>query len=118
IHPNGSKLFSARIIPFRGSWVEFTIDIHDVISVHIDKKKKFPASALLRAVGYSRDADVLELFFDTANVGLETLEKETVRDSRRSSDAFLGFLAEDVPDPALLGENGALLYRDVVLPTT
>jgi DNA-directed RNA polymerase subunit beta len=53
VHPNGSKLFSARIIPFRGSWVEFTIDIHDVVSVHIDKKKKFPASALLRAVGYS-----------------------------------------------------------------
>ena len=42
IHPNGSKLYSARIIPFRGSWVEFTVDIHDVIYVHIDKKKKFP----------------------------------------------------------------------------
>src|SRR5690606_1045539 len=118
IHPNGSKLFSARIIPFRGSWVEFTIDIHDVVSVHIDKKKKFPATALLRAVGYSRDTDVLQLFFARETVSLATLEKETVRDSRRSADAFLGFLAEDVPDPALLGENGALLYRDVVLPTT
>jgi DNA-directed RNA polymerase subunit beta len=52
VHPNGSKLFSARIIPFRGSWVEFTVDIHDVIFVHIDKKKKFPATALLRAFGY------------------------------------------------------------------
>src|SRR6266567_2321059 len=52
IHPNGQRLFSARIIPFRGSWVEFTIDIHDVIYVHIDKKKKFPATALLRAFGY------------------------------------------------------------------
>jgi DNA-directed RNA polymerase beta subunit len=118
IHPNGSKLYSARIIPFRGSWVEFTIDIHDVVSVHIDKKKKFPATALLRAVGYSRDPDILELFFNRETVALSDLERETVRDSRRSSDAFLGFLAEDVPDPALLGENGALLYRDVVLPTT
>ena len=45
-HPNGQRLFSARIIPFRGSWVEFTIDIHDVIYVHIDKKKKFPATVL------------------------------------------------------------------------
>ncbi len=53
-HPNGQRLFSARIIPFRGSWVEFTIDIHDVIYVHIDKKKKFPATALLRAFGYGR----------------------------------------------------------------
>src|SRR5690606_34517779 len=118
IHPNGSKLFSARIIPFRGSWVEFTIDIHDVVSVHIDKKKKFPASALLRAVGYSRDSDVLELFFNRETVSLATLEKETVRDSRRSADASLGFLAEAVPDPAMLGENGALLYRDVVIPKT
>src|SRR5215217_8566228 len=50
IHPNGSKLFSARIIPFRGSWVEFTIDSNDVNAVHIDKKKKIPASALLCAV--------------------------------------------------------------------
>ncbi len=118
IHPNGSKLFSARIIPFRGSWVEFTIDIHDVVSVHIDKKKKFPASALLRAVGYSRDSDVLELFFDRETVPLSSLEREPVKDSRRSAEAFLGFLAEDVPDPALLGENGALLYRDVILPKT
>ncbi|HSH45292.1 MAG TPA: hypothetical protein VK966_05525, partial [Longimicrobiales bacterium] len=59
IHPNGSRLFSSRIIPFRGSWVEFTIDIHDVIYVHIDKKKKFPATALLRAFGYGEDEDVL-----------------------------------------------------------
>ena len=65
IHPNGQRLFSARIIPFRGSWVEFTIDIHDVIYVHIDKKKKFPATALLRAFGYGENADILRLFFAT-----------------------------------------------------
>ena len=76
IHPNGSKLFSARIIPFRGSWVEFTIDIHDVVSVHIDKKKKFPASALLRAVGYSRDSDVLGLFFSRETISLDVREKD------------------------------------------
>ena len=62
IHPNGSRLYSARIIPFRGSWVEFTVDSHDVVFVHIDKKKKFPATALLRAFGYCRDEDVLRLF--------------------------------------------------------
>ncbi len=64
-HPNGQRLFSARIIPFRGSWVEFTIDIHDVIYVHIDKKKKFPATALLRAFGHGTNADILKLFFAT-----------------------------------------------------
>ena len=63
IHPNGSKLFSARIIPFRGSWVEFTVDIHDVIFVHIDKKKKFPATALLRAFGYGTDEQILRIFY-------------------------------------------------------
>ena len=117
IHPNGSRLFSARIIPFRGSWVEFTLDIHDVISVHIDKKKKFPATALLRAVGYSRDADLLGLFFKRQTVSLEGIEQETHREGRRG-DIYYGFLAEDVPDPAALGDNGAFLYRDVVLPAT
>src|SRR6266496_2153208 len=62
-HPNGQRLISARIIPFRGSWVEFTVDIHDVIYVHIDKKKKFPATALLRAFGYGTNADILKLFY-------------------------------------------------------
>jgi DNA-directed RNA polymerase subunit beta len=62
-HPNGQRLISARIIPFRGSWVEFTVDIHDVIYVHIDKKKKFPATALLRAFGYGENRDILRLFF-------------------------------------------------------
>ncbi|MCG8467190.1 MAG: DNA-directed RNA polymerase subunit beta, partial [Gemmatimonadetes bacterium] len=71
VHPNGTRLFSSRIIPFRGSWVEFTLDIHDVIHVHIDKKKKFPATALLRAFGYGRDVDVLNLFYKRRNVSLE-----------------------------------------------
>ena len=117
IHPNGSKLFSARIIPFRGSWVEFTVDIHDVISVHIDKKKKFPATALLRAVGFSRDADVLSLFFERTTVGIETLDRDPVREGRRG-ELFQGFLGEDVVDPARLGEHGTVLFRDVVLPAT
>src|SRR5256886_374679 len=70
IHPNGQRLFSARIIPFRGSWVEFTIDIRDVIYVHIDKKKKFPATALLRAFGYGTNADILKLFYATKDIDI------------------------------------------------
>jgi len=69
-HPNGQRLFSARIIPFRGSWVEFTVDIHDVAYVHIDKKKKFPATALLRAFGYGTNADILRLFYTTKTLDL------------------------------------------------
>src|SRR6476661_6369000 len=94
IHPNGSKLFSARIIPFRGSWVEFTVDIHDVIFVHIDKKKKFPATALLRAFGYSRDEDVLRLFYTTR-------EQELTGDveARGRRDVIGTLIAEEIVDP-------------------
>ena len=95
IHPNGQRLFSARIIPFRGSWVEFTIDIHDVIYVHIDKKKKFPATALLRAFGYGINADILRLFYATKDIDI-TGKLE----GRAQKREVLGtLLAADVPDP-------------------
>jgi len=95
VHPNGSKLYSARIIPFRGSWVEFTVDIHGVIYVHIDKKKKFPATALLRAFGYSRDEDILRLFYTTRDLDLSEVGDD--RSQRREVVGAL--LAEDVVDP-------------------
>ncbi len=62
LHPNGTKLYSARIIPLRGSWVEFTTDINDVLYVYIDRRKKFPVTTLLRALGFSTDKDLLDLF--------------------------------------------------------
>src|SRR6266851_5183904 len=95
IHPNGQRLFSARIIPFRGSWVEFTIDIHDVIYVHIDKKKKFPATALLRAFGYGTNADILSLFYAT-----KELDITGKLEGRAQKREVLGtLLAVDLPDP-------------------
>ena len=95
VHPNGQRLFSARIIPFRGSWVEFTIDIHDVIYVHIDKKKKFPATALLRAFGYGTNAEILKLFYATKDIDI-TGKLE----GRAQKREVLGtLLAADVPDP-------------------
>jgi DNA-directed RNA polymerase subunit beta len=94
-HPNGQRLFSARIIPFRGSWVEFTIDIHDVIYVHIDKKKKFPATALLRAFGYGNNADILKLFF-----AAKTLSIAGKLEGRQERREVLGsLLAADVKNP-------------------
>ena len=94
-HPNGQRLFSARIIPFRGSWVEFTIDIHDVIYVHIDKKKKFPATALLRAFGYGHNADILRLFF--AEKDLDITGRADSRQERR--EIVGAMLAADVKNP-------------------
>jgi DNA-directed RNA polymerase subunit beta len=102
IHPNGSKLFSARIIPFRGSWVEFTIDINDVCYVHIDKKKKFPATALLRAMGYSTDADIFRIFYDIGT-GKVAEKDETGRLALEGR-----VIAEEIVDP----ETGEVLIED------
>src|ERR687888_612408 len=94
-HPNGQRLISARIIPFRGSWVEFTVDIHDVIYVHIDKKKKFPATALLRAFGYGGNADILKLFY-----AVKEIDITGKLEGRAQKREVLGtLLAADVPDP-------------------
>ncbi|MFV1987689.1 MAG: DNA-directed RNA polymerase subunit beta [Gemmatimonadota bacterium] len=124
VHPNGTRLFSSRIIPFRGSWVEFTLDIHHVIHVHIDKKKKFPATALLRALGYGRDVDILDLFYERRTVQLDASDEDraairevigTMLARTILNDEFEGepvtvevgkldpetpmYLANDLPDP-------------------
>ncbi len=91
-HPNGQRLISSRIIPFRGSWVEFTVDIHDVVYVHIDKKKKFPATALLRAFGFGANSDILRLFFAERELDLTK-----IRESRADQREVLGaIIAEDI----------------------
>ncbi|MDP9279552.1 MAG: DNA-directed RNA polymerase subunit beta, partial [Gemmatimonadota bacterium] len=91
-HPNGQRLISARIIPFRGSWVDFTVDIHDVVYVHIDKKKKFPATALLRAFGYGTNSQILRLFF-----AVRELDLVRKRETRIDQKEVLGaIIAEDI----------------------
>ncbi len=92
-HPNGQRLISSRIIPFRGSWVEFTVDIHDVVFVHIDKKKKFPATALLRAFGYGNNADIYRLFFGIRELDL------TKRKEGRDREVIGAIIAEAVELP-------------------
>ncbi|MCB2205364.1 DNA-directed RNA polymerase subunit beta [bacterium] len=76
IHPNGTKMFSARIIPFRGSWVEFATDINHVMYAYIDRKKKFPVTTLLRALGFSSNKELLELFdlVDDVSLSAKNLE--------------------------------------------
>jgi len=94
-HPNGQRLHSARIIPFRGSWVEFTVDIHDVVYVHIDKKKKFPATALLRAFGHGSNIEILQLFYATRQLDLT----RTLDDREFRREVLGSLLAESVPAP-------------------
>ncbi|MCK5127745.1 MAG: DNA-directed RNA polymerase subunit beta [candidate division Zixibacteria bacterium] len=78
IHPNGKILFSARIIPYRGSWVEFTTDINNIMFVHIDSRRKLHATTLLRAIGFSSNEEILELFYDISEVVLTGKKAETV----------------------------------------
>ncbi|HUT63725.1 MAG TPA: DNA-directed RNA polymerase subunit beta, partial [Anaerolineae bacterium] len=77
-HPNGKLLFNARIIPYRGSWVEFSMDINDVMYAHIDRKRKFPATMLLRAFGYSDDEAIWRLFYNTVKLPLNKIEEQMI----------------------------------------
>ena len=111
IHPNGTKLYSARIIPFRGSWVEFTLDINDICYIHIDKKKKFPATALLRALGYGTDADIFQLYYSVAQVKLGKLDDEVKLEIEGK------VIAEELADPEtgeVLVENGEEIDEEVI----
>jgi len=97
IHPNGKKLFSARVIPYRGSWVEFAMDINDIMWVYIDSKRKIPVTTLMRAVGYSTDEDLVDLYYDIQKVSLSGKKTEGLEGS---------FLGETVIDE----ETGEVLY--------
>ncbi|GAB5465398.1 MAG: DNA-directed RNA polymerase subunit beta [Candidatus Kapaibacteriales bacterium] len=102
MHPNGTRIYSARVIPFRGSWIEFTTDIHDVMYAYIDRKKKFPVTTLLRALGYSSDEDLLQLFELAVDIDFKDITEEHI--GRR--------IASDVIDMAT-GE--IIATRDMVI---
>ncbi len=87
VHPNGTRIFTARIIPFKGSWVEFTTDIHDVMYAYIDRKKKFPVTTLLRALGFSSDEQILNLFDLAVEVPADEIN-ETFIGRRIGSDVI------------------------------
>ena len=85
LHPNGTRIYTARIIPFRGSWIEFATDIHDVMFAYIDRKKKFPVTTLLRALGYSSDEELLNLFELAEFLDIKDID-ETLVGKRIASD--------------------------------
>nr|MBN2276361.1 DNA-directed RNA polymerase subunit beta [candidate division Zixibacteria bacterium] len=70
VHPNGKLLFSARIIPYRGSWLEFVIDVSDIMHVHIDSRRKLPVTTLLRAIGYPTDEELVNVFYKPKNLDI------------------------------------------------
>ena len=88
LHPNGTPIYSARIIPLRGSWVEFATDINYVMYVYIDRRKKFPATTLLRALGYQSDEEILKLFNLVENVSVKKGKLENYLGRMIASDIF------------------------------
>ncbi len=102
LHPNGTRIYTARIIPFRGSWVEFTTDIHDVMHAYIDRKKKFPVTTLLRALGFSSDEELLALFELAEEITPDQINEELI--GRR--------LASDVID---LSTGEIIANRDTII---
>ena len=118
-HANGTKLYSARVIPFKGSWIEFATDINSVMYAYIDRKKKLPVTTLFRAIGFERDKDILEIF-DLA---------EEVKASKTGLKKYMGrklaarvlktwhedFVDEDTGEVVSIERNEIVLDRDTVL---
>jgi DNA-directed RNA polymerase subunit beta len=88
VHPNGTPIYSARIIPLRGSWVEFATDINFVMYVYIDRRKKFPATTLLRAIGYASDEEILTLFKLVEEIDINKVKIEKYVGRTIASDIF------------------------------
>ncbi len=118
-HTNGTKLYSARIIPFKGSWIEFATDVNNVMFAYIDRKKKFPVTTLLRAIGYGTDKDILDLFELSEEVpATKAVLKKIV--GRRLAARVLrtwteDFVDEDTGEVVSIDRNEILLERDSVI---
>ncbi|MCH5328914.1 MAG: DNA-directed RNA polymerase subunit beta, partial [Coprobacter sp.] len=118
-HANGTKLYSARIIPFKGSWIEFATDINNVMYAYIDRKKKLPVTTLLRAIGFESDKDILEIFGLAEEVKVtKTNLKKAV--GRRLAARVLktwveDFVDEDTGEVVSIERNEVIIDRETVL---
>ncbi len=119
IHPNGTKIYSARVIPFKGAWMEFATDINNVMYAYIDRKKKFPVTTLLRSIGFETDKDILELFgmADEVKADRKSLEKfEGRRLAARVLRSWVeDFVDEDTGEVVSIERNEVVLERDSIL---
>ncbi|MFN9496046.1 MAG: DNA-directed RNA polymerase subunit beta [Bacteroidota bacterium] len=119
LHPNGTKIYSARVIPFKGAWMEFATDINNVMYAYIDRKKKFPVTSLLRAIGYDTDKDILKLFdlADEISAKRENLKKCIGRKlaARVLRSWMEDFVDEDTGEVVTIERNEVILERDTIL---
>jgi DNA-directed RNA polymerase subunit beta len=119
LHSNGSKLYSARIIPFKGSWIEFATDLNNVMFAYIDRKKKLPVTTLLRAIGYESDKEILEIFdlADEVRVSKTALKRVVGRQlaARVLKSWIEDFVDEDTGEVVSIERNEVIIDREVVL---
>jgi DNA-directed RNA polymerase subunit beta len=118
-HANGTKLYSARIIPFKGSWIEFATDINSVMYAYIDRKKKLPLTTLLRAIGYERDKDILEIFNLAEEVKVSKAGIKKVLGRKLAARVLKtwveDFVDEDTGEVVSIERNEVVLDRDTIL---
>lgn len=119
VHPNGTKIYSARVIPFKGAWMEFATDINTVMYAYIDRKKKFPVTTLLRAIGFDSDKAILDIF-DLADIipaNREELQKSIGRKlaARVLRSWTEDFVDEDTGEVVTIERNEIILERDSLL---
>ncbi len=118
-HANGTKLYSARVIPFKGSWIEFATDINSVMYAYIDRKKKLPVTTLFRAIGYESDKDILEIFdlADEVKVTKANLKKIVGRKlaARVLKSWVEDFVDEDTGEVVSIERNEVLIDRETII---
>ena len=118
-HANGTKLYSARVIPFKGSWIEFATDINQVMYAYIDRKKKLPVTTLFRAIGFERDKDILEIFdlAEEVKVSKAGLKKVLGRKlaARVLKTWHEDFVDEDTGEVVSIERNEIIFDRDTIL---
>ena len=119
IHANGTQLYSARIIPFKGSWIEFATDINNVIYAYIDRKKKLPVTTLLRAIGYETDKDILQIFNLAEEIKVNKTSLKKVLGRRLAARVLKSwvedFVDEDTGEVVSIERNEMVLERETVL---
>lgn len=118
-HTNGTKLYSARIIPFKGSWIEFATDVNNVMYAYIDRKKKFPVTTLLRAIGFESDKDILDIFGLAEEIKVSKAGLKRVLGRKLAARVLRSwiedFVDEDTGEVVSIERNEIVLERDTVL---
>ena len=119
IHANGTQLYSARIIPFKGSWIEFATDINNVMYAYIDRKKKLPVTTLLRAIGFENDKDILEIFNLAEEVKVTRANLKKYFGQKLAARVLKSwvedFVDEDTGEVVSIERNEVILDRETVL---